>query len=181
MRRRRISVGWLGLALWAMVGCDAGRKSGGGRLEANWSGAGEQGKAELPAQAVWCPRLGLLEVTAVAGDTGVAIGLYVPDQPVPGPYPVAGNVPPAGAGPTAAVAARWFSEAAVHGFQGDSGLVTMQAKDGGWVGRFTLRMREIGGEATLDLRGTFAVPSIDTTAAACPADSLRPVRDSGGR
>jgi hypothetical protein len=179
MMRRRVSFSLAGLVLVAITGCD-GQKAATGHLEASWIGA-DHGKATLPAQAVWCPRLALLEVTAVAGDTGIAIGLYVPDTMVPGPYPVARGAPPPGAGPTAGVASRWFADVAVRGYQGDSGLVTVQRKGQGWAGRFSLRMRPIGGEATVDLSGDFEVPVVDTTAAACPTDSLRPVHDSGGR
>jgi len=179
MRCWRVSLGLAGLALVAIAGCD-GRKADSGHLEASWAGA-DRGKATLPAQAVWCSRLALLEVTAVAGDTGVAIGLYVPDTMVPGSYPVAKGAPPPGGGPTAGVAARWFADVAVRGYQGDSGVVTVQRKGQGWAGRFTLRMRPIGGEATVDLSGSFEVPGVDTTAMACPTDSLRPVHDSGGR
>jgi len=179
MSRWPVSLGVAGLGLAAIAGCE-GKKPVTGHLEASWVGS-DHGKATLPAQAVWCPRLALLEVTAVAGDTGIAVGLYVPDSMVSGPYPVAKGAPAPGAGPTAGVAARWFADVAVRGYQGDSGLVTVQRKGQGWAGRFSLRMRPVGAEATVDLSGSFEVPVVDTSTVACPPDSLRPAHDSGGR
>jgi len=150
---RHVLVAALGLA----GGCkarDAGGL-GGPRLEVRWTGA-DTAAFGARATAEWCDSLNLLEIRAVGGDTGVGLALYPRGGIEPGTYPirrpeVADTTPPA-----AALALRWFSQAVVQGFQGDSGEVALRrAPDGALSGRFTAAIRAVSGSGRLNLTGSF--------------------------
>lgn len=146
-------LGALGLA----AGCGSGGsgRPTGARLEARWTGA-DTAAFSAPATAEWCDSLNLLEILAIAGDTGIEIALYPRDGVAPGAYPV---LPPATADslpPSAAVGLRWFAQTAVQGFQGDSGQVSLtRTPDGALSGRFRATARAISGKGRLTITGSF--------------------------
>ena len=139
------------------TGCGSGegRPLTGPRLEASWTGA-DTATLSAPGTAAWCDTLRVLEIVAIAGDTGIGIAVYPSDSIASGRYrvrppAVADSLPPA-----AAVGLRWFSETAVQGFQGDSGEVTLTRTPGGVLsGRFTAAARAIVGNGRLTLTGSF--------------------------
>lgn len=155
---RPAAAGW---GLLAALGLAAGcRKTEGGapsgpRLEARWTGA-DTSAFGAPATAAWCDSLNLLEILAIAGDTGIGIAIYPRDGIASGSYPIrppeaADSVPP-----SAAVGLRWFSQTSVQGFQGDSGRLSLvRAPDGGLSGRFTATAHAITGKGRLTLTGSF--------------------------
>lgn len=146
-------LGALGLA----AGCRGGEDGAptGARLEARWTGA-DTSAFGAPATAEWCDSLELLEIRAIAGDTGIGIALYPREGIASGVYPVrppeaADSVPP-----SAAVGLRWFSETSVQGYQADSGQVALtRGADGALSGRFTATAHAIAGRGQLTLTGSF--------------------------
>jgi hypothetical protein len=150
---RHALVAVLGLA----GGCKAGGAGGldGPRLEVRWTGA-DTAAFSARATAEWCDSLKLLEIRAMAGDTGVGLALYPRGGLEPGVYPIrrpeiADTTPPA-----AAVALRWFSQAAVRGFRGDSGELSLRRAPGGtFSGQFTATAHAVLGGERLSLTGSF--------------------------
>ncbi|HUR93811.1 MAG TPA: hypothetical protein VMY76_04480 [Gemmatimonadales bacterium] len=154
------SVGWrLSWAAAIAVAAAACRQGGlaraESRLEVQWTGA-DTSRFSASATADWCDSLNLLEILAVAGDTGIGIALYPRDSLASGLYPIqppdaADSVPP-----SAAIGLRWFSETSVQGYQADSGQVSMTRTAGGALsGRFTATARAITGKGRLRLTGSF--------------------------
>jgi len=173
---RRALVTALGLA----AGCTAGDAGGlgGPRLEVRWTGA-DTAAFGARATAEWCDSLKLLEIRAMAGDTGVGLALYPRGGIEPGTYPirrpeVADTTPPA-----AAIALRWFSQAAVRGFRGDSGELSLRRVAGGALsGRFSATAHAVSGGERLSLTGSFdglhARPAARGCAAPPPPGSAPP-------
>jgi len=147
--------------LWLIgvaAGCtgDNGRAANGPeRLEVRWTGA-DTSAFSAPATAERCDTLELLQIRAIAGDTGIGLAVYRRGGVETGSYQirkpeVAETMPP-----SAAVGLRWFSRTAVQGFQADSGeLELTQASGGDLSGRFTARAHAITGNARLKLTGSF--------------------------
>jgi hypothetical protein len=106
--------------------------------------------------AEWCGALNLLEIVAIAGDTGIEIALHPRDSLASGAYPVH---PPGAADslpPSAAVGLRWFAQSSVQAFRGDSGQVSLsRARDGALSGRFRATAHAISGNGRLTVTGTF--------------------------
>ena len=155
------------LALGA-AGCrTSGSAPGGPRLTARWTGA-DTAEFSARAEAEWCDSLHLLEIRAAGGDTGVGIALYPPDTIEAGTYPIRRpEVADTTLPPSAAMGLRWFSKAAVLGFQGDSGELTLERRpDGSLAGRFTAAARPLVGNGRLHVTGSF--------------DALRPTRAAPG-
>jgi hypothetical protein len=119
----------LGLLVFGAAGCTGTAEAPRGpRVSVRWTGA-DTASFSARAVAEWCAPRHLLEIRAVAGDTGVGIALYPPDTVEAGRYPirrpdVADTIVP----PSAAVALRWFSQTMVMGFQGDSGSVILERR-----------------------------------------------------
>ncbi|HEX2636976.1 MAG TPA: hypothetical protein VHL81_07580 [Gemmatimonadales bacterium] len=135
---------------------EAPREPTGPRLEARWSGT-DTAAFTAPAVAEWCDSLDLLELRAVAGDTGLALAVYRADTIQPGEYPirppdVADTTPP-----SAALALRWFSRMSVRGVRSDSGTLTLRrAADGVLSGSFRAKARGISDAGRLTVTGSFA-------------------------
>jgi hypothetical protein len=151
-RNRGLALLVLGLA----AGCrPRGVGETGGRLEVRWTGASTAAFA-APASAEWCDSLNLLEIRAIAGDTGVGLAVYHQGGIAPGTYRVfkpelAGTMPSA-----AAVGLRWYSRTAVQGFQGTSGELSLRrAPDGTLAGRFTAKASSITDAGKLTVAGSF--------------------------
>jgi hypothetical protein len=135
---------------------EAPREPTGPRLESRWSGT-DTASFTGPAVAEWCDSLDLLELRAVAGDTGLALAVYRTDTIQPGEYPirppdVADTTPP-----SAALALRWFSRMAVRGVRSDSGTLSLRrAADGVLSGSFRAQARGISDAGRLTVTGSFA-------------------------
>jgi hypothetical protein len=135
---------------------EAPREPTGPRLESRWSGT-DTASFTGPAVAEWCDSLDLLELRAVAGDTGLALAVYRTDTIQPGEYPirppdVADTTPP-----SAALALRWFSRMAVRGVRSDSGTLTLRrAADGVLSGSFRAQARGVSDAGRLTVTGSFA-------------------------
>jgi hypothetical protein len=149
------------------------------RLEIEWSGAAK-GHLAGPATAEWCDSLKVLQIQALAGDTGVAIALYPKDAVGPDSYPVvvpakADSIPPA-----AAVALRYFGETAVKGFQGDSGRVLVRDTAGGRVsGRFSASLKSATDGNRIRAGGAFHDLRVVPAQRGCVARPARPPADTG--
>jgi hypothetical protein len=155
MSRRLGRAALLVLALAA--GCregDAGGKRG-ARLEVRWAGADTAGFG-APATAEWCDSLDLLEIRAVAGDTGIELALYRHGGIATGRYTIRRPEVAASTRPGAAVGLRLFSETAVRGYQGIGGEVSVRREaDGALGGEFTAGASAVEGGGRLKLTGSF--------------------------
>jgi hypothetical protein len=133
----------------------------GGSLEAEWTGS-DTGKLSGPAIAEWCDSLGLLELRAIRGDTGIALVLYPGDSGTsrgtvaPGEYAV---LPPKKADsgrPASVIALRWFAETSIRGFRGESGSVALEGTGpGATAGTFSAALRSATEGSRLRVTGTF--------------------------
>lgn len=150
-----------------------------GRLSVRWTGP-DTASFSSRAVAEWCASLHLLEIRAIAGDTGAGIVLYPADTIGPGVYPVQRpEGPDSTRPPSAAVALRWFSKTTIMGYQGDSGRVTVErTPDGSLAGRFAVGARPLVTGARLAATGTFEDLRIVTAPSTCAG---REPRDSAGR
>jgi hypothetical protein len=146
----------------------------GGRLEVRWVG-GDTGKLVAPAVAEWCDSLRMLEVSAVHGDTGIALVLYPADSPAPGRYPL---VPPQrrdSTRPSAALAIRWFAETSIRGFRSDSGAVRVAALGPGTSsGTFGARLRSATEGSLLRVTGSFQGLTVQRATAECAGVAQSP-------
>jgi hypothetical protein len=92
---------------------------------ARWTGT-DSGRIDSPASAEWCDSLGLLEIRALAGDTGIGVAIYPKGALHPGRYPVVRPEAADTSRPAAAVALRWFAETSIRGFKAESGAVVLE-------------------------------------------------------
>lgn len=180
---RRAGLVWTCLVAGA-PGCrPESQGDGGGRLSIRWTGPDTTAFSSR-AVAEWCGSLRLLEIRAVAGDTGTGIVLYPTDTIGPGVYPIRRpDVADTSRPPSAAVALRWFSKTTIMGYQGDSGRVTVErTPDGTLAGRFAVRARPLVTGSRLTATGTFEALRVVTAPTSCagrqPADTAR--RDTSG-
>lgn len=181
--RRRGSREALGRAALAiMIAACAGREPrtpDAPRLELQWTGA-DTGRMSGPATAEWCGALRVVQIDAVAGDTGIAIALYPRDSIRPDSYPVlrpeqAESVPSA-----AAVALRYFAETAVKGYQGDSGRVLLSVTPAGRLsGRFSAALKSASDGTRLHAAGAFHDLRVQSATRGCMARPRpRPAADT---
>ena len=127
----------------------------GPRLEVRWSGQ-DSARVAAEATAEWCESLRLLEVRAVAGDTGVALALYPSAAFGPGRYGVRPPLSADSTPPGAALGLRWFAETSIRGFQGDSGVVLVEAEPGGtYGGTFEATAHSVTDGGHLAIQGSF--------------------------
>lgn len=125
------------------------------RLEADWTGS-DTGRMAGAARAEWCDTLGVLEIRAAKGDSGIAVAIFPADSVRPDSYPVVMPARADSARPAAGVALRLFAETAIKGFRGDSGSVIIETMGpGGVSGRFAAGVRSVTTPERLTLRGTF--------------------------
>lgn len=98
----------------------------------------------------------MLEIRAVAGDTGIELALYRRGGIVPGRYTIHRPEVAASTRPGAAVGLRLFSQTAVRGYQGTEGEVAVRREpDGALAGDFIARASAIAGGGRLKLTGSF--------------------------
>ena len=177
-RRAAMGRGALAVLLAGCAGRDA-KTADGPRIEMQWTGA-DTGRMTGPASAEWCGVLRVLQISGVAGDTGVAIALYPRDSIRPDSYPVvrperAESVPPA-----SGLALRYFAETAVKGYQGDSGRVLLDvAADGRLSGRLSGALKNANDGSRLHAAGTFSNLRVVPATRGCLARPARPAPDTG--
>jgi hypothetical protein len=176
---RHALVACLGVALACTKPADGTRT--GPRLTVRWTGA-DTAAFGASATAERCDTLHLIEIRAIAGDTGVGLALYDSGTVRPGSYPIRPPAAADSAAPAAALAVRWFSQTAVQGFQGDSGQLSLRrAADGDLSGTFTAKAHAISGSGRLELTGSFDDLRVEPAARGCeprPRDSTASPRDS---
>lgn len=149
------------------------------RLELQWTGA-DTGRMAGPATAEWCGVLRMLEINAVAGDTGVALALYPTDSIRPDSLPVVRPELADSARPAAGVALRYFAETAVKGYQGDSGRVLVTVSATGQVsGRFSAALKSATDGSRLHAAGAFHDLRVRPATRGCVSRPARPPADTG--
>ena len=159
-----VVLGWgLALGLVGVVACASSEPAEPrtGSLQVEWTGS-DTGTLSAPAVAEWCESLGLLELRAIQGDTGIALVIYPSDS-----GPQAGTTPPGdyrvvtperadSTRPASAIALRWFAETSIRGFRGDTGSVALQATGPGAVaGTFSAALRSATEGSRLTITGSF--------------------------
>jgi hypothetical protein len=166
-RARRSLVALVVVGLGASA-CHRPEGGAGARLSARWTGS-DTAAFTAPVIGEWCAPLRVLQIRAVAGDTGLALATYPGDSVRPGEYPirpadVADTAPP----PAAAAAVRWFSKTVVQGYSSDSGRLTLtRAADGALAGRFTAWAHAAAGANHITLTGSFDGLQTVPAAAGC--------------
>jgi hypothetical protein len=159
MSRDRGACWCLSLAVLISVGAcpgETGRTTAGPRLEVRWKGT-DSATVRTTATASWCDSLNLLEIVALAGDTGIAIAIYPRDGIATGAYPVRLPAAADSAPPSSALALRWFSQTAVRGFQSDSGALSLTRESNGTLsGQFRAVAHPVNGKGTMRLTGSFS-------------------------
>jgi hypothetical protein len=149
------------------------------RLELQWTGA-DTGRMAGPATAEWCGVLGVLQISGVAGDTGVAIALYPRDSIRADSYPVVRPERAESVPQSAAVALRYFAETAVKGYQSDSGRVLVTAgSPGRLAGRFTAALKSASDGTRLHAAGAFSNLRMVPATRGCVPRPARPSADTG--
>jgi len=169
-------------ALAVLVGACAGREQkppDAPGLELQWTGA-DTGRMAGPATAEWCGVLRVLEISAMAGDTGIAIALYPRDSIRVDSFGVVRPERADSAPPAAAVALRYFAETAVKGYQGDSGRVLVTAAGRGRLsGRFSAALKSASDGTRLHAAGAFHNLRIVPATRGCVPRPVRPLADTG--
>lgn len=146
---------------------DAASPPSGGELGARWSGS-SSGSFRASATARWCARDTLLELLAVRNDTAVGFALLPKDTIGPGVYSVFPSQVFIAFRPQANAAVRWLDDVELKGFQGVSGVVTLQASGASGVsGTFEVRLRHLDKPDTLALSGSFASVPVGQAIDAC--------------
>jgi hypothetical protein len=168
------AVGWLAAAgLLGVSGCTSREKAGArlGSITVAWIGS-DTGALSAPAVAEWCDSLGMLELRAIRGDTGIALVLYPPDSVTTpaavtrGDYPVVLPARADSSRPSAAIALRWFAETSIRGFRGDSGTVVLETTNPG-AGRFSARLGSATEGSKLRVSGSFQGLRVRPASAGC--------------
>ena len=144
--------------LWLAAGCTGGSpRAAHGRewLEVRWTGS-DTAAFSAPASAEQCDTLELVQIRAIAGDTGIGLAIYRRGGIERGSYPILRPEVAETTPTSAAVGLRWFSRTAVQGFQADSGQLELDTAISGHLsGRFTARAHAITGNARLKVTGSF--------------------------
>lgn len=169
------------LVMSALLACAGKRDSGprGPWLEAAWTGS-DSGRISAPAVAEWCDSLGVLEIRALQGDSGLALAIYSVSQPPAGRYRVGSPQRTDSAPPGAAVALRWFAETAIKGFRGERGEVQLQRSTSGVLaGSFDAHLTAVTGTDRLHLRGTFGKLRVSPAVRGCTRRPDSSASDTG--
>jgi hypothetical protein len=126
-----------------------------GTVDLEWTGS-TKGHFIASAVGQWCKADSMLEVTAIRGDTGVAIALVTEDTLKPGQHPIVLPSVPVKWRPLARTAIRWIGKAELEGFEGSGGNVHVTELGRNTVsGRVDARLRAGNRRDTLRLIGTF--------------------------
>jgi hypothetical protein len=168
-----------GLGLSALLSCRQHTVEHEPRVVVRWTGS-DSGNIDSPATAEWCDTLGLLEIRAMRGDTGIAVAVYPNGALRPGRYRV---VPPEVADtsrPAAAVALRWFAETSIRGFKAETGAVVLeQSAAGKYSGRIEAFTRSVTDNARVIVRGTLSGLAVRPSGGGCVPRQARPDTGAG--
>lgn len=138
-------------------------------LQVEWTGA-DTGRADLAVSASRCGG-GPVEMLAVSGDTGIGIVIHGPVPLAIQDYPVAYPSGTDGTEPGASVAARWLDSAAVVGYRGREGTVTLE-ENGVLSGRFSVEAVEFRASRSVTLTGEFSGITVGPCTTDSTADSM---------
>lgn len=140
-----------------------------GRLEANWTGA-DKGRMSGPATALWCGAGKIAQVTAIQGDTGLGLLIHATDSLVAGRYPIVDAASARARAPGAALGLRLIGQAAVVGYQGRSGTLTLEQVGGARIsGRFDAKAVPAAASAgSISVNGRFLDVAVASGGPACP-------------
>ncbi len=148
-------------------------------LTARWSGA-DSGRLVAPAVATWCQERRLLEISAVADDSGLAVVAYPGPNGMVGTFPLFDPLTDSTRRPGAAVAARWPKVDLVLGYRSIDGVAHLAAGEGTISGSIQGRLLRAGSTAeTLSMDIQFPAVHIDSSAGTCPPDSASAARPPG--
>lgn len=174
---------FLVLVLGALLACSRKQDSAsrGPWLEAGWTGS-DTGRISAPAIAEWCDSLGVLEIRALQGDSGLALAIYSAGQPPTGRYRVGPPQRTDSTPPGAAMALRWFAETAIKGFRGDRGEVQLQRSTAGVLsGSFDAHLTAVNAADRLHIRGTFGKLRVSPAVRGCTHRPDRSAADTPDR
>jgi hypothetical protein len=154
-----------------LAACSGGVPGNSPQLKASWTGV-DSGQLAAPATASWCASGGLLEIMAIASDSGVAVLLYPTDGVRSGSFTVIDPLHQQVRAGGAALGARWTTAEQVIGFRGVSGGVRLRVENGSLAGDMEGMMLRPGFSAeSLRFKASFAGLRADSGATACPPDS----------
>jgi hypothetical protein len=163
------SVTAVAIVLVGLLGCNRAPASRGvaGQIDVRWTGS-EPGRLTGGATAEWCSILRLLEITAIRGDTGIALAIYSADTILPGEYRVINPAKTESLPPAAGIALRWASQTAIKGFQGESGSVVLErSRSGELSGRIAAAARSVTDTQRVAIDGSFQGLTVRTQARGC--------------
>lgn len=127
----------------------------GGTLTVTWAGA-SKGRFAAAATGAWCARDSLVEILAVAGDTGFGFTLITPGTVKTGQYPVLAAAVGADWRPMGLVSLRLASDTALKGYEGNSGQLEVTQGSATLVsGTISVRLKQTDANDTLRLTGSF--------------------------
>lgn len=146
----------------------AGRPPADGTLQANWRDSTREAHFSAPAEARWCARDTVLEITAVRNDSAVGIALFARDSLRLEGYPLF----PAGVfapwRPQATAAVRLLTTNDLRGFQSSWGKVQLTQLAANRVsGTLDLHVKLSSGADSLHLTGSFTRLAVRAAAASC--------------
>lgn len=139
---------------------------GQGQLAVSWSGR-HDGKFAAQARATWCAADSMVQVFAIAGDTGVGLALYTPDTIRATQYPVIWPEVVVPWRPLGAVALRWVGETDLIGYEAVTGVITVTSVDSGLSASLDVGLRAPGGTDTLRMAGGVTGLRIEPADGAC--------------
>jgi hypothetical protein len=152
----------------ALTACRAPDPPDDGHLELRWNGP-HAGSLSGPATAGWCAHRKVLQVSAIRGDTGVALAVYPGKALEAGVYRVVDPMKAESIPPAASVALRMLSQNLVQGFQGDTGRVNLESSGSGrFSGSVSARARSVVDTQRIRLSGTFRDLRVVPDTAGCP-------------
>jgi hypothetical protein len=160
------------LALSGALACHRDGRSDGrtvGQLTAEWKdSAGRVVRWSAPAEARWCARDTLLEITALRNDSGIGLALFAGDSLRAEGYPVFQSGMFAPWRPQATAAVRWLTANTLKGFESGSGQVVITRGGSRRAsGTFDVRAKLAGGADSLRLTGGFAELAIEPAPPLC--------------
>jgi len=148
-------------------------------LTAVWAGA-DTGRLVAPAVARWCPARRLLEISAVHGDSGLAIVAYPGPNGFAGTFPLYDPLRDSTRRPSAAVATRWTRLDVVVGFRSIAGVAHLTRADGAVSGSVQAQLLPtVAGGETLSVSIDVPALALDSSPGSCPPDSDRVSRPAG--
>lgn len=143
------------------------RRPGGPHLTASWTGA-DTTRIDAPAKVSWCPVAGRLEVTAIRDDLGFGLVVYAAGELAPGEFPGFNPDLDTVPRPSAAAAARKYTEKNMIAFQSDSGALVLTRDGDAFGARFGFRMQALDRSGSIRVAGEAS----GLSPGACPADSV---------